>query len=142
MSTDNLSLSLCLFCSWKLFCFASVSEFMWGRRVWWVKKVDIGCGFQVGLLWNSVFVGDWRSEMERDFLGLGSKEPLAVVKEEVNNDGCTDPGLFLSYSYYFWASSTFRYLFICSLLQILTYFSFKSFNFFLSWTMGVYLISF
>lgn len=31
--------------------------------------------------------------MERDFLGLGSKEPLAVVKEEVNNDGCTDPGV-------------------------------------------------
>ncbi|XP_062171387.1 protein TIFY 6B-like isoform X2 [Alnus glutinosa] len=30
--------------------------------------------------------------MERDFLGLGSKEPLAVVKEEVNNDGYTDPG--------------------------------------------------
>jgi len=31
--------------------------------------------------------------MERDFLGLGSKEPLAVVKEEVNNDGCTEPGV-------------------------------------------------
>jgi hypothetical protein len=60
--------------------------------------------------------------MERDFLGLGSKEPLAVVKEEVNNDGYTDPGLFLSYSYSFWTSSTFRYLFICSLLQILTFF--------------------
>jgi hypothetical protein len=62
--------------------------------------------------------------MERDFLGLGSKEPLAVVKEEVNNDGCTEPGLFLSYSSSFWVSSTFSYSFICSSLQILFFFFF------------------
>ncbi|KAI4357582.1 hypothetical protein L6164_001521 [Bauhinia variegata] len=30
--------------------------------------------------------------MERDFLGLSSKEPLAVVKEEITNDACKDPG--------------------------------------------------
>ncbi|TXG57185.1 hypothetical protein EZV62_018498 [Acer yangbiense] len=30
--------------------------------------------------------------MERDFLGLSSKEPLAVVKEEVNTDGCKEIG--------------------------------------------------
>ncbi|XP_030959639.1 protein TIFY 6B-like isoform X4 [Quercus lobata] len=30
--------------------------------------------------------------MERDFLGLSSKEPLAVVKEEINNDACQDSG--------------------------------------------------
>ncbi|KAL5827897.1 hypothetical protein ACOSQ3_019748 [Xanthoceras sorbifolium] len=30
--------------------------------------------------------------MERDFLGLSSKEPLAVVKEEVNTDGCQEIG--------------------------------------------------
>lgn len=30
--------------------------------------------------------------MERDFLGLSSKEPLAVVKEEVNADGCKETG--------------------------------------------------
>ncbi|XP_075658189.1 protein TIFY 6B-like isoform X2 [Castanea sativa] len=30
--------------------------------------------------------------MERDFMGLSSKEPLAVVKEEINNDGCQDSG--------------------------------------------------
>ncbi|KAJ6989506.1 protein TIFY 6B-like isoform X1 [Populus alba x Populus x berolinensis] len=30
--------------------------------------------------------------MERDFLGLSSKEPLAVVKEEVNADGCKESG--------------------------------------------------
>ncbi|GMY18238.1 Protein TIFY 6B [Fagus crenata] len=31
--------------------------------------------------------------MERDFLGLSSKETLAVVKEEINNDGFKDPGV-------------------------------------------------
>ncbi|KAF5450346.1 hypothetical protein F2P56_030707 [Juglans regia] len=31
--------------------------------------------------------------MERDFLGLSSKEPLAVVKEEIISDGCKDPGV-------------------------------------------------
>ncbi|KAG2701510.1 hypothetical protein I3760_06G048600 [Carya illinoinensis] len=31
--------------------------------------------------------------MERDFLGLSSKESLAVVKEEIHNDGCKDPGV-------------------------------------------------
>ncbi|XP_041014647.1 protein TIFY 6B-like isoform X2 [Juglans microcarpa x Juglans regia] len=31
--------------------------------------------------------------MERDFLGLSLKESLAVVKEEIHNDGCKDPGL-------------------------------------------------
>ncbi|XP_011023960.1 PREDICTED: protein TIFY 6B-like isoform X4 [Populus euphratica] len=31
--------------------------------------------------------------MERDFLGLSSKEPLTVVKEEVNADGCKESGL-------------------------------------------------
>ncbi|KAF5442773.1 hypothetical protein F2P56_035395 [Juglans regia] len=31
--------------------------------------------------------------MERDFLGLSSKESLAVVKEEIHNDRCKDPGL-------------------------------------------------
>jgi jasmonate ZIM domain-containing protein len=36
------------------------------------------------------FVG---SKMERDFLGLSSKETLAVVKEEINNDGFKDPGV-------------------------------------------------
>lgn len=35
--------------------------------------------------------------MERDFLGLSSKEPLAVVKEEIN-DGCKDPGMLLFYT--------------------------------------------
>ncbi|KAM0964433.1 protein TIFY 6B-like isoform X1 [Malus sylvestris] len=30
--------------------------------------------------------------MERDFLGLNSKEPVVVVKEETNNDGGKDPG--------------------------------------------------
>ncbi|KAI5579921.1 hypothetical protein POPTR_008G133400v4 [Populus trichocarpa] len=30
--------------------------------------------------------------MERDFLGLSSREPLAVVKEEVNADGCKESG--------------------------------------------------
>ncbi|XP_061344972.1 protein TIFY 6B-like isoform X2 [Gastrolobium bilobum] len=30
--------------------------------------------------------------MERDFMGLSSKEPLAVVKEEMNDDGCNDSG--------------------------------------------------
>ncbi|XP_024030701.1 protein TIFY 6B [Morus notabilis] len=30
--------------------------------------------------------------MERDFMGLSSKEPLAVVKEEINNDGFKDSG--------------------------------------------------
>ncbi|KAJ6321922.1 hypothetical protein OIU77_011915 [Salix suchowensis] len=30
--------------------------------------------------------------MERDFLGLSSKEPLAAVKEEVNADGCKETG--------------------------------------------------
>ncbi|KAJ4710042.1 TIFY 6B-like protein [Melia azedarach] len=30
--------------------------------------------------------------MERDFLGLSSKEPVIVVKEEVNNDGCKEIG--------------------------------------------------
>ncbi|KAK4261773.1 hypothetical protein QN277_004728 [Acacia crassicarpa] len=30
--------------------------------------------------------------MEMDFLGLSSKEPLAMVKEEINNDGCKDSG--------------------------------------------------
>lgn len=30
--------------------------------------------------------------MEMDFLGLNSKEPLAMVKEEINNDGCKDSG--------------------------------------------------
>ncbi|KAK0573058.1 hypothetical protein LWI29_002404 [Acer saccharum] len=30
--------------------------------------------------------------MERDFLGLSSKEPLTVVKEEVNTDGCKEIG--------------------------------------------------
>ncbi|XP_028767137.1 protein TIFY 6B [Neltuma alba] len=30
--------------------------------------------------------------MERDFLGLSSKEPLATVKEEINNDGCREAG--------------------------------------------------
>jgi jasmonate ZIM domain-containing protein len=32
--------------------------------------------------------------MERDFLGLSSREPLAVVKEEVNADGCKESGIF------------------------------------------------
>lgn len=36
--------------------------------------------------------------MERDFLGLSLKESLAVVKEEINNDGCKDSGMFLSYN--------------------------------------------
>ncbi|MCF8706253.1 protein TIFY [Corynebacterium sp. MC-25] len=31
--------------------------------------------------------------MERDFLGLSLKESLAVVKEEINNDGCKDSGV-------------------------------------------------
>ncbi|KAG2708339.1 hypothetical protein I3760_05G187600 [Carya illinoinensis] len=31
--------------------------------------------------------------MERDFLGLNSKEPLAVVKEEIISDGCKDTGV-------------------------------------------------
>ncbi|KAF7808633.1 Protein TIFY 6B [Senna tora] len=30
--------------------------------------------------------------MERDFMGLSSKESLSVVKEEINNDGCKDSG--------------------------------------------------
>ncbi|KAI9082126.1 hypothetical protein K1719_035866 [Acacia pycnantha] len=30
--------------------------------------------------------------MEMDFLGLSSKEPLVMVKEEINNDGCQDSG--------------------------------------------------
>ncbi|KAG7031472.1 Protein TIFY 6B [Cucurbita argyrosperma subsp. argyrosperma] len=30
--------------------------------------------------------------MERDFLGLSSKEPLAMVKEEIDNDGVQDSG--------------------------------------------------
>ncbi|XP_027340468.1 protein TIFY 6B-like isoform X2 [Abrus precatorius] len=30
--------------------------------------------------------------MERDFMGLSSKEPLAVVKDETNDDGCKDSG--------------------------------------------------
>ncbi|XP_028233926.1 protein TIFY 6B-like isoform X7 [Glycine soja] len=30
--------------------------------------------------------------MERDFMGLNLKEPLAVVKEEMNNDGCKNSG--------------------------------------------------
>ncbi|KAJ7942904.1 Protein TIFY 6B [Quillaja saponaria] len=30
--------------------------------------------------------------MERDFMGLSNKEPLAVVKEEINTDGCKDSG--------------------------------------------------
>ncbi|KAH7516295.1 hypothetical protein FEM48_Zijuj10G0120100 [Ziziphus jujuba var. spinosa] len=30
--------------------------------------------------------------MERDFLGLNSKEPVVVVKEEIHNDSCKDPG--------------------------------------------------
>ncbi|XP_068326165.1 protein TIFY 6A-like isoform X1 [Pyrus communis] len=30
--------------------------------------------------------------MERDFLGLNSREPVVVVKEETNNDGGKDPG--------------------------------------------------
>lgn len=33
--------------------------------------------------------------MERDFMGLCLKEPLAVVKEEINNDGFKDSGVFL-----------------------------------------------
>ncbi|KHN21579.1 Protein TIFY 6B [Glycine soja] len=32
--------------------------------------------------------------MERDFMGLNLKEPLAVVKEEMNNDGCKNSGMF------------------------------------------------
>ncbi|KAJ1437889.1 Tify domain [Sesbania bispinosa] len=32
--------------------------------------------------------------MERDFMGLSSKEPVSVVKEEVNDDGCKDSGMF------------------------------------------------
>nr|QIZ03057.1 JASMONATE ZIM-domain protein 4-3 [Fragaria x ananassa] len=31
--------------------------------------------------------------MERDFMGLGSKEPMAVLKEENHDDGCRDSGL-------------------------------------------------
>ena len=37
--------------------------------------------------------------MERDFLGLSSKEPLAVVKEEINNDACQDSGILLFFLY-------------------------------------------
>jgi hypothetical protein len=39
--------------------------------------------------------------MERDFLGLSSKETLAVVKEEINNDGFKDPGIFFLYDFSF-----------------------------------------
>ena len=41
------------------------------------------------------------SEMERDFLGLSSKEPLAMVKEEIDNDGVQDSGKFSSGSVLF-----------------------------------------
>lgn len=41
-----------------------------------------------------VVVGWFWSEMERDFLGLSSKEPLTVVKEEIDNDGAQDSGNF------------------------------------------------
>ena len=124
----SLALCVCLFCSWEPSALPlSLSSCEEGGFGGW-RKLDIGCGFEVGLLLNLVFVGDWRSKMERDFLGLGSKEPLAAVKEEVNNDGCTEPGLFLSYSSSFWwVSSTFSYSFICS-FQILCFFFFFSFE--------------
>ena len=39
--------------------------------------------------------------MEMDFLGLSSKEPLAVVKQEIDNDGAQDSGIFSSNSIFF-----------------------------------------
>jgi jasmonate ZIM domain-containing protein len=33
-------------------------------------------------------------KMERDFLGVSSKKPSAVVKEEISSDGCKDIGIF------------------------------------------------
>lgn len=36
-------------------------------------------------------------EMERDFLGLTSREPLSVVKEEIGRDACGDSGSSLAF---------------------------------------------
>lgn len=37
--------------------------------------------------------------MERDFMGLSSKESVLVVKEEINDDGCRDSSSGVSFSH-------------------------------------------
>ena len=74
--------------------------------------------------------------MERDFLGLSSKETLAVVKEEINNDGFKDPGIFFLYDFSFLFLALlliFVYLLI-DLLRSLTYYChLESLNFCLNY---------
>ena len=66
--------------------------------VFWVKEDGFCFGFEVGSDWILIFVWIW-AEMERDFMGLNSRESLVAVKEETNNDGCrdTDTGIFPSH---------------------------------------------
>ena len=64
----------------------------------WIVKKEIK-HFGKDLKWVIVvcgFLHCFALKMERDFLGLSSKEPLAMMKEEMNIDiGSKDTGMFL-----------------------------------------------
>lgn len=79
----------------------------------WVSKADFSLFRLVFAFQIFVFFWFLVSNMERDFLGLSSKEPLAVVKEEIHIDGCKDLGMFLLYAYFNWILNSFHYFCMC-----------------------------
>ncbi|KAF1873008.1 hypothetical protein Lal_00016126 [Lupinus albus] len=76
---------------WSLYLCSSLLCFSVPKVNVSVKEQVFGC-----LVFHWIVISDTvsGSEMERDFMGLSSKEPLAVDKEEINDES----GMFVSYS--------------------------------------------